>query len=213
MKAVRVLLLQLLLVVLSFGSVSGQSPDQQLIVRWEAGVGKKLPDLSAAIDRRWLAGDLGIELLTFANTATRDQAEISLRGHRFVRALEPNRTVDFRTEPNDTEFNEQRTNYDRAGYTEAWELTPGGETTDGRQIVIAVLDAGFDVRHPALAPNIWRNPHELPGDGVDNDDNGYVDDMNGWDMAGGDNQLPVNTHGTQVIGMIGAKGNNGIGIS
>lgn len=176
-------------------------------------MGEKRLGLSAAAEQRWLARDLSIELLTFVDKATRDRAQMSLRGHRFVRALEPNRPVDFRTEPNDAEFNEQRTNYDRAGYTEAWELTPGGETTDGRQIVIAVLDAGFDVTHEDLAPNIWRNPHELPGDGVDNDDNGYVDDMNGWDMAGGDNQLPVSSHGTQVIGMIGAKGNNGVGVS
>ena len=190
-----------------------QPAKKQLIVRWEAGAGEKRPAMSPEVDRRWLAKKLGIELLTYQTSAERNRAESFLRNHRAVGALEPNREVEFRTEPNDAEFNEQRANYDRTGYTEAWELTPGGETTDGQEIVVAILDAGFDLSHEDLAPNIWRNPHELPGDGVDNDRNGYVDDINGWDMTDGDNQLPENSHGTQVIGMIGAKGNNGIGIS
>jgi len=213
MKAVRALFLPLFLSILCFGSIHGQSPDQQLIVRWKEGVGEKRPVLTTSVERRWLAKKLGIELITFPDATAREAVENRLRGHRFIYALEPNRTVNFRTEPNDAEFNEQRTNYDRSGYTEAWELSPGGETTDGREIVVAVLDAGFDVMHEDLAPNIWRNPHERPGDGIDNDGNGYIDDMIGWDMAGDDNQLPVNAHGTQVIGMIGAKGNNGVGVS
>lgn len=213
MKSLLFLLIQLFLIVTVSSNLPGQSTEKQLIVRWETGVGEKRPGTNAETDRRWLAKKLGIELLTYRTAAEREEAEVRLRNHRSVRALEPNREVEFRIEPNDAEFGEQKTNYDRAGYTEAWELTPGGETTDGRQIVIAILDAGFDVMHEDLSPNIWRNPHERPGDGIDNDGNGYVDDMNGWDMAGDDNQLPENSHGTQVIGMIGAKGNNGVGVS
>jgi len=212
MKSTSVILIQCFLLIVISGNLAGQT-SEQLIVRWEDGAKNLFPEMDAVEHRRWLVEPLRIELITFSGTAERHKAEGRLRGHRAVRALEPNREVVFRTEPNDTEFDRQRTNYDRSGYTEAWELAPGGETTGGREIVIAVLDAGFDVTHEDLAPNVWRNPDELPGDGVDNDQNGYVDDIVGWDMANGDNNLPVNAHGTQVIGMLGAKGNNGIGVA
>ncbi|KAG2438096.1 hypothetical protein HXX76_005705 [Chlamydomonas incerta] len=62
---------------------------------------------------------------------------------------------------------------------DAWSLTEGAP-----DVIVAVVDTGFDIDHPDLKPNLWVNPGEVPGDGIDNDGNGYIDDINGFDFAG-----------------------------
>jgi len=95
----------------------------------------------------------------------------------------------------------------------------------GRGVTVAVVDTGVDYNHPDLRSNIWVNPREIPGDGRDNDGNGFVDDVRGWDFVGNDN-APMDVidlrvingeqgnrgHGTHVAGTIAAA-NNGIGIT
>lgn len=207
------LLIQLFIFIVIVCSVNGQSVDQQLIIRWESRGAAVKTVVGAGVSRRWLAEPLHIELLTYPNPASRDRALQTFANHRAVRAVEANRQIHFRTDPNDPSFTEQSDNFERAGYRTAWDLTAGGRTTDNQQIVIAVLDAGFDITHEDLAPNLWVNTREIPGDGIDNDDNGYIDDRHGWDLSGNDADYPVNTHGTQVLGLLGAKGNNGVGIA
>ena len=87
-------------------------------------------------------------------------------------------------------------------------------TGDGSQ-VIAILDTGGDYTHPDLEPNTWINEVELNGvEGYDDDGNGYIDDIRGWDFINLDNApLDDNMHGTHVAGIAGAVGNNGIGIA
>jgi subtilisin family serine protease len=124
------------------------------------------------------------------------------------------------TFPNDPNFNQlwAMHNIGQTGGTcdadidapEAW-----GIHTGSQDIIVAVLDSGVDYNHPDLSDNMWVNESELNGiAGIDDDDNGYVDDIRGWDFADGDNEpKDYYFHGTHVAGIIGAVGNNNEGVA
>jgi subtilisin family serine protease len=99
------------------------------------------------------------------------------------------------------------------GTEKVWELTKGGVSALGDTIVVAILDTGFDINHEDLKGNIWINKGEKPGDKIDNDQNGYIDDVTGWNFIHQNATHIPDNHGSSVAGIIGAKGNNGRGIS
>ena len=85
--------------------------------------------------------------------------------------------------------------------------------TDAEDVVVAVLDTGIDYNHPDLEANLWRNTGEIQGNGVDDDGNGYVDDYYGINaITGNGDPLDDHGHGTHVAGVIGAEGNNSLGV-
>ncbi len=94
---------------------------------------------------------------------------------------------------------------------EAWDITTGGLTAQGDTIVVAVVDGGFDLTQQDL--NFWKNRNEIPGNGIDDDGNGYIDDVKGWDVATSTDNITSASHGTHVCGTVGARGNNGIGVT
>ncbi|MDX1666805.1 MAG: S8/S53 family peptidase [Saprospiraceae bacterium] len=95
----------------------------------------------------------------------------------------------------------------------AWEIGTGGITKNGDTIVVAVLDTGFELDHEDLRENFWINREEIPNDGIDNDGNGYTDDYRGLNIRQPGRRQPADKHGTSVAGIIGARGDNGIGIA
>ena len=121
--------------------------------------------------------------------------------------------------PNDPEFSKQwahandGSNNGIAGAdlksTAAWDLR-----TDASEIVVAVIDSGVRFNHPDLAANMWVNPREIPGNGRDDDNNGYIDDVHGINaILNNGNPADDLGHGTHVAGIIGAVGNNGTGLA
>lgn len=117
------------------------------------------------------------------------------------------------TEPNDPEWWRQD-NMTLINAQKAWDASTGGVTPAGDTIVVAILERGVLFSHPDLAPNRWWNWNETPNDGIDNDNNGYIDDFGGWNPRNqSDDTGNQGVHGTQVFGIVGAAGNNLVGVS
>ena len=92
---------------------------------------------------------------------------------------------------------------------EAWDAI-----ANASNVIVAVIDSGVRATHEDLAPNLWRNPGEIPGNGLDDDGNGYVDDVHGINtVANNGNPSDEWGHGTHVAGILGAVGNNGVGVA
>lgn len=126
-----------------------------------------------------------------------------------VRFCEPNYKIHaFGISPDDSKFR-NLWGMNKIGAKTAWTKTVGSNN-----IVVAIIDTGIDYNHLDLAQNIWVNPFEIPDNDVDDDGNGYVDDIYGYDFVNRDGQpLDDNEHGTHLAGTIGAVGNNQIGVA
>lgn len=96
---------------------------------------------------------------------------------------------------------------------QAWDITTGGLTALGDTIVVAIIDDGIDFNHPDLKNNLWINHAEIPNNGIDDDGNGYIDDVRGWNPDTQSDDVGGGFHGVEVAGMIGAQGNNTKGVT
>lgn len=119
--------------------------------------------------------------------------------------------------PNDTAYSSQAGFWNILDAPPAWTKTTGGFTRKFDEVVIAVIDDGVDTAHPDLRRNLWVNKYEVPNDGLDNDNNGYIDDYYGWNTYDDNPKVIENgengVHGTPVAGLIGSDGNNTTGIT
>lgn len=96
----------------------------------------------------------------------------------------------------------------------AWDITTGGTTADGHDIVVCLVEGGGgNLDHTDLSPNRWVNTGEIDGNGIDDDGNGYIDDYNGWNTGTNTDDYGNSGHGTNCLGMIGAKGDNGVAVA
>ncbi len=159
-----------------------------------------------------------------ANLKTTEQASTleEVRENELVALAQFNHFMTQRaTVPDDPSFAQQwaLNNTGQSGGTtdadvdapEAWDISTGGTTSLGDEIVVAIIDGGFDLIHEDIA--YWKNTLEIPGNGLDDDGNGYIDDYDGWNAYNSNGNLPNDYHGTHVTGIATAIGNNATGVA
>jgi hypothetical protein len=169
---------------------------------------------------RELCPSLGIWLVGLKEGYKVEQALAELEANRALRWAQADHLLRERLIPNDPSFGTQWDfhNTGQGGGAadadidapEAWDLGTGGADGDGDAIVVAIVDGGMELTHSNLAPRLWVNAAEQAGTaGVDDDGDGYIDDINGWDAYANDGSIPASSHGTHVAGTVGARGNDG----
>jgi subtilisin family serine protease len=192
----------------------------ELVVRYRPGTTREVrrdfrSDLGATVETRSLLK--GSEVLDLPSGVSVTDAVEEARSLPSVLYAEPNYSIANAASPNDPLFDEM------------WSLGLGNDegfnsgidtprvwnlTTGSSDVTVAVVDSGIESAHPDLAPNMWANPAEVPSNGADDDHNGMIDDITGWDWVAGDNAPEDELgHGTQVAGIIGARGNNNAGVA
>ena len=126
-----------------------------------------------------------------------------------IKYVEPVYIVEaFDTVPNDPMYGDLY-GMDQIRAPQAWD-----EHVGDQEFIIAIIDTGIDYTHPDLVANIWTNPGEIPNNGQDDDGNGYVDDVHGYDFYDYDSDpMDYNSHGTHCGGTVGGVGNNGVGVA
>ncbi len=208
--------------VSTFTHAAQPFPEGQLLVRFA-----KAPDIARArslVDSKQfevvepILPEIGIYLLKIKQRVSVHSAILMLSRNPEVIYSQPDHYVtERRTTPNDPHFASQwsLSGAGRAhvSASDAWDRGTGGKDARGNEIVVAIIDGGMDVNHPDLAPNLWRNEREIPGNRIDDDGNGYVDDVHGWNARASTGTIPTDAHGTAIAGIIGARGDNSAGIA
>ena len=201
------------------GRAGFRAPDQAAVRRRQAerleAVRRRFPRRAARAAARDLPDLSHVYAVTLAPGSDVAQAAAEFAADPHVAYAHPNFRASAQSAPNDPYYSSSGSwgqpygdlwGLGRIEAETAWSFTLG----DG--IVVAVVDTGLDPTHPDIAANVWTNPLEVLN-GADDDGNGYVDDVRGWDFAYGDNDITDRFgHGTHVSGTIAATGDNGLGI-
>jgi subtilisin family serine protease len=172
----------------------------------------------------------GAQLVKFPGLKSNDSlfgAAKQLAARSDVEYVEANTIIRINRQPNDTDFAKQYGMHNTGlnsgtvdadiDALEAWDVVTGS-----KDVVVGIIDTGVNYTHPDIAPNYWKNPGESGLDaagkdkstnGIDDDGNGYIDDYRGWDFVNNDNDpMDDHSHGTHCAGVIGARGDDGIGV-
>lgn len=209
---------QLALVAAMLFMVQAAVASESYILKIKAGTNLALFEAQNHLTLKPVAANAGLYLATPVAGKVVATALGALNKNKAVAFAQPNHKVTYRTPlaPNDEKFGEHW-NYqlDATSFginaAEAWSVYgTGGMDVTGNEIVVAVVDGGFDINHPDLINNVWINKGEIAGNNIDDDANGYVDDVKGWDTESESGNLTFEDHGTHVAGTMGAQGNNGI---
>ncbi|HPR18886.1 MAG TPA: S8 family serine peptidase, partial [Candidatus Cloacimonadota bacterium] len=192
----------------------------------------KTNDLTAALQdefkdinlgfERCLSARMNIWLCTFQTGKWADEeVKNALQKDNRIWNVQFNHYISRREIPNDPSFDLQWNMHNTGQGTgtedcdidapEAWDINHGGVTVLGDTLVIAIVDGGCDTDHEDL--NLFTNNHEIPGNNIDDDNNGYIDDYYGWNAYTHSGNIPDDSHGTHVSGIAGACGNNNIGVT
>ena len=136
-----------------------------------------------------------------------DEVRRSYAASPLVARVEPDRAYRLAHTPNDPYW--PMWNLQHIHADTAWDVTRGSSS-----VKVAVIDTGLETTHPDIAANVWTNPGEIPGNGIDDDGDGYVDDVHGWDFVNND-PVPddVWSHGTSCAGIIAAVQDNSLGVT
>ena len=218
------------------GSLPSYAPGE-VVVQFDHGITRRvletLPDMHVArVGARIDLYDVAVLHLEDGTAVT--EAVSALAGHPAVASVVPNYFGYFSEVPDDPGFREQwgMHNTGQIHQSSVVGRSPRGtpdadidaprawDSQEGSpQTVIAIVDTGVDIRHADLDGSIWTNPGEIAGDDIDNDDNGFVDDVHGWDVSENDNTLVERNrrvipyqHGTHLAGIVAAEKGNDRGV-
>lgn len=205
---------------LSFlGTQSAMASQSRIIIKLNSAQTNMFSEKSdiGILSQQALSKELNIYLLEVAPMAKINILNELNKDSRVIYSQDDHK-VTKRSTPNDEFYNNQwsltsLSNNADINAPEAWELTKGGVDINGNKIAVAVVDGGVDVNHPDLVDNIWTNAGEIADNGKDDDGNGYIDDVHGWNAYTENGSVYPDVHGTHVAGIIGAKGNNSQGVS
>lgn len=150
----------------------------------------------------------GLELVKIPENMSLQTALAKYTKNPNVLYAEPNYACTEDAVPNDSYYDDQWA-LSKINAPEAWNITTGS-----KKVIIAVIDSGIDLNNSDLKANIWVNPGEIPGNGIDDDHDGYIDDVYGWNFADNNNNVEDDDgHGTHVSGILAAVGNNAKGVA
>jgi subtilisin family serine protease len=206
--------------------------ENELLVRFDEGLTQSDIEIILMNDNlevvRQVSRPLNLWLLRVdLNKNQLGKARRSIEDVPEIKYAQNNHLLSLRNTPDDPMFTSQwnlhNTGFDGNGNPsgtedadidapEAWDISTGGQTVLGRHIVAAIVDGGCDLDHPDLQANLWSNPLDTLGNGIDDDENGWVDDSLGWNAYGHNGIIPQTnldaSHGTHVSGIVGAQSNN-----
>jgi len=154
-------------------------------------------------------GDLGWQRIRLPASLTVPNAIAEYQASGLIEHAQPNFYYSLLATPNDPDFSDPAMyGLQKISAPQAWDLTTGNPA-----VIVANIDTGIRYTHEDLAANMWVNPGEIAGNGIDDDGNGFIDDVYGYDFRFNDSDpLDENGHGTHTSGTIGAVGNNGVGV-